>query len=112
MGYSTGKWEGDTLVVDTTGFNDKAWTDGSGHPRSQALRVQERFHCRDFGHMDVQATVEGPKVLTKPVTIKFTELLIPNTDVLEFFCIEGERDRRTCQPGSSSQQSPLSLIHI
>jgi len=93
MGYSTGKWEGDTLVVDTAGFNDKGWMDTRGLPRSQALRVQERFHRRDFGHMDVQAIVEDPNILTKPVTIKFTELLIPNSDVLENFCVEGERDR-------------------
>ena len=93
MGYSSGKWEGDTLVVETAGFNDKGWLDGRGHPRSEALRVQERFHRRDFGHMDVQATVEDPKILTKPVTIKFTEVLIPNSDVLENFCAEGERDR-------------------
>jgi hypothetical protein len=100
MGYSTGKWEGDTLVVDTAGFNDKSWMDGSGHPRSEALRVQERFHRRDFGHLDVQATIEDPNVLTKPVTIKFTELLIPNTDVLEFFCVEGERDRAHMPTGN------------
>jgi hypothetical protein len=93
MGYSTGKWDGDTLVVDSAGFNDKAWMDNRGHPRSEALRLQERFHRRDFGHLDVQATIEDPKILTKPVTIKFTELLIPNSDVLEFFCMEGERDR-------------------
>ena len=93
MGYSTGKWEGDTVVVDTAGFNDKAWLDAMGHPRSEALRVQERFHRRDFGHMDVETTVEDPKILTKPVTIKFTEVLIPNSDVLENFCAEGERDR-------------------
>jgi len=101
MGYSTGKWEGETLVVDTAGFNDQAWMDNSGHPRSQALHVKERFHRRDFGHMDIEATIEDPKVLTKPVTIKFTELLIPNSDVLENFCIEGERDRpymRTVEP--------------
>ena len=93
MGYSTGKWEGDTLVVDTAGFNDQGWLDARGHPRSEALRVQERFHRRDFGHMDVQAIVEDPNILTKPVTIKFTELLIPNSDILENFCAEGERDR-------------------
>ncbi len=93
MGYSTGKWEGDTLVVDSAGFNDKAWLDGRGHPRGEALRVQERFHRRDFGHMDVETTVEDSNILTKPVTIKFTEVLIPNSDVLENFCAEGERDR-------------------
>ncbi len=93
MGYSTGKWEGDTLVVDSAGFNDKNWLDARGHPQSEALHVQERFHRRDFGHMDVQATVDDPGILTKPVTIKFTELLIPDSDVLENFCTEGERDR-------------------
>ncbi len=93
MGYSSGKWEGDTLVVDTAGFNDKAWMDNAGHPRSEALRLQERFHRRDFGHLDVQATIDDPKVWTKPITIKYTELLIPNSDVLETFCPEGERDR-------------------
>ena len=93
MGYSTGKWQGDTLVVDTAGFNDTAWLDAFGHPRSEALRVQERFHRRDFGHMDVQVTVEDSNVLTKPVTVKFTEVLVPNSDILEHFCAEGERDR-------------------
>ncbi len=91
MGYSIGKWEGDTLVVDTAGFNDKSWLDVRGHPHSEALHVQERFHRRDFGHMDIQATVEDPNILTKPVTVRFTELLIPNSDVLENFCSEGER---------------------
>jgi hypothetical protein len=93
MGYSTGKWEQDALVVDTAGFNDKTWLDVRGHPHSEALRVQERFQRRDFGHMDIQATVEDPVMLTKPVTVKFTVLLIPNSDVLESFCAEGERDQ-------------------
>ena len=93
MGYSTGKWSGDTLVVETAGFNDKTWLDVSGHPHSEALRVQEHFHRRDFGHMDIEATVEDPQTLTQPVTVKFTELLIPNSDVLENFCAEGERDQ-------------------
>jgi len=93
LGYSIGRWEGDTFVVETRGFNDLTPVDGMGHPRSEALHVRERFHRRDFGHMDVQATVEDPMVLAKPVTIKFTELLIPNTDILENFCAEGERDR-------------------
>ncbi len=90
MGYSTGRWEGDTLVVDSAGFNDRNWLDGFGHPQSEKLHIQERFHRRDFGHLDVQATVEDPVTLTKPVTIQFTELLIPNSDVLENFCTEGK----------------------
>ncbi len=100
MGYSTARWEGDTLVVDTAGFNNKGWMDTFGHPRSEALRVQERFHRRDFGHMDVQATVEDPNILTRPVTVHFTELLIPNSDILESFCMEGERDRAHMPSGN------------
>jgi hypothetical protein len=93
LGYSVGHWEGDTFVVDTAGFNDKGRLDGFGHPRSEALRVQERFHRRDFGHMDVQVTVDDPKMYLKPVTVKVTELLVPDSDVLETFCNENEKDR-------------------
>jgi hypothetical protein len=93
LGYSVGKWEGDTLVMDTAGFNDKSWLDAFGHPHSEALRVQERFHRRDFGHMDVQVTIDDPKVFTRPFTIKFAELLVPDSDIIESFCNENEKDR-------------------
>jgi len=93
MGYSVGHWEGDTLVVDSAGFNDKARLDGFGHPRSEALRLQERFHRRDFGHMDLQITVDDPKLYLKPITVKVTEILVPDSDVLESFCNENEKDR-------------------
>ena len=94
MGYSIGKWEGDTLVADTAGFNDKSWLDVRGHPHSESLRVRERFLRRDFGHMDMEATLEDPVVLTRPVTVKFRVLLIPDSEVMENFCVEGERDTR------------------
>ena len=81
------------LVVDTVGFNDKTWLDAVGHPHSEALRVRERFHRRDFGHLDIEATLEEAKTLTKPLTVRFTVLLFPNSDVLESFCAEGEKDR-------------------
>jgi len=93
LGYSVGKWEGDTLVVDTAGFNDQSWLDVTGHPHSEALRIQERFRRRDFGHMEVQVTLDDPKTFTKPFTIKFNQLLIPDSDVLEYFCTENEKDR-------------------
>ncbi len=93
LGYSVGKWEADTLVVDTVGFNDKGWLDLIGHPHSEALHVVERFRRRDFGHMDVQVTVDDPKMYTKPFTIKFTDLLLPDSDVTEYFCNENEKDR-------------------
>ncbi len=93
LGYSVGKWEGDTLAVDTVGFNDKTWLDGIGHPHSEALRVTERFRRRDFGHMDVEVTIDDPKAYTKSFSVKFTELLQPDSDVTEYFCSENEKDR-------------------
>jgi hypothetical protein len=93
LGYSVGRWDGETLQVDTVGFNDKGWLDGMGHPRSEALHVTERFHRRDFGHLDVQVTIDDPKVYTKPFSVKFTELLLPDSDIVEYFCAENEKDR-------------------
>jgi hypothetical protein len=93
QGYSTGKWEGDTLVVDTVGFNDKSWLDAIGHIHSESLRVQERYRRRDFGRMEMQVTIEDPKTFTQPVTFKVNQLLIPDSDILETICTENERDR-------------------
>ena len=92
LGYSVGKWEGDTLVVDSSGFNDRSWLDAYGHPHTEALRIQERFHRRDFGHMDLQLTIDDPKMYTRPFAIKVTEVLLPDTDILEYVC-ENETDR-------------------
>ena len=93
LGYSVGKWEGDTLVVETAGFNDKSWLDGMGHPHSEAMKVWERYRRRDFGHLDVEITIEDPKMYTKPFTIKVTHLLEADSDILEYFCAENEKDR-------------------
>jgi hypothetical protein len=93
MGYSAGTWQGDTLVVDSSGFNDRTWLDGFGHPHSEALHLVERFRRRDFGHMDVEVTVDDPKMYTRTFTIKFTARLLPDTDILESVCAENEKDR-------------------
>jgi hypothetical protein len=93
MGYSVGHWEGDTLVVDSAGFNDQGWLDASGHPQSEELRIRERFQRRDFGHMDLELTIDDPKMYTKLFTVKTTEVLLPDSDVLEYACTENERDR-------------------
>jgi hypothetical protein len=92
LGYSVGKWERDVLVVTTTGFNDKSWLDAAGHPHSEQMRVVERFRRRDFGHIDAQATIDDPKMYSKPFTITFTLRLQPDTDILELFCAENEKD--------------------
>lgn len=92
MGYSTGKWEGDTLVVDTRGFNGKAWLDQLGRPSTEALHVIERFRRKDFGHMELRITVDDPKAYTKPWNVTEEVHLLPNTELLEFICNENNRD--------------------
>jgi len=93
MGYSVGKWQGDTLVVETVGLNDRGWLDGFGHPRSEAMRMTERYHRRDFGHMDLEITFDDAKYYTRPFTIKAGLKLIPDSDILEYLCAENEKDR-------------------
>jgi hypothetical protein len=91
LGYSIGRWEGDTLVVTTAGFSDKAWLDSAGHPVTDSLRITERLRRRDFGHMDLEMTIDDPKVFTRPFTMKAQRLLAPDTDLLEDVC-DNERD--------------------
>jgi hypothetical protein len=93
LGYSVGRWEGDTLVVDTAGLNDKGWIDALGHPQSEAMHITERYRRRDFGHMDVEITMDDPKMYTKPFTVKVTHVLQADSDVLEYVCTENETDR-------------------
>jgi hypothetical protein len=92
VGYSIGKWDGDVLVVDSLGYNDKAALDAMGHPRSEAFRATERYHRRDFGHLDVEVTIDDPIMYTRPFGIKYTEMLQPDTDILEYVCEENEKD--------------------
>ena len=92
LGYSVGKWDGDTLVVETIGFNERTVLDLMGHPHSDALRMVERYHRRDFGHMDVQVTLDDPKMYTRPFTFKFTQSLLADSDILENICTENEKD--------------------
>jgi hypothetical protein len=92
-GYSIGRWEGDTLVIEAAGFKDGGWLDAFGHPHSDAMRLTERFRRLNFGTMEVQVTVDDPKNYTRPFTIKFIKDLYPDTDLLESFC-ENEKDRQ------------------
>src|SRR4026209_503225 len=77
-GYSTGKGEGDTLVVESRGFNGKVWLDQLGKPSTEALHVTLRFRRKDFGHMDIQITIDDPKAYTKPWTVDVGARLAPN----------------------------------
>ena len=92
LGYSVGKWVGDKLVVETIGVNDKAMLDVLGHPHSSAAKFTETFHRRDFGHLDMEITIDDPKTYTKPATIRLTQVLVPDTELLESFCHEDEKD--------------------
>jgi hypothetical protein len=92
FGYSVAKWDGDTLVVESSGFNGKAWLDQLGHPSTEALRVTERFHRRDFGHMDVTSTIDDPMAYKKPWTFTQPLSLMADTDLLELVCNENNTD--------------------
>ena len=93
LGYSVGRWERDTLVVEATGFNGKTWLDAvAGHPSTDALHITERFRRRDFGHLDLQLTIDDPKAYLKPWTVTQTMQLFADTDLLEFVCNENEKD--------------------
>jgi hypothetical protein len=92
-GYSVGKWEGDTLVVDTIGFNDQGWLDtGMGRPQTEALHVTERFRRLNVGKMEIGITIDDPKAYTKPWNAKINLKLIPDTELIETVC---ENSRNT-----------------
>ena len=91
MGYSVGRWEGDVLVVETIGFNDQTWLDGSGHPHSEDMHLTERFTRQDFGHMDIGIVVDDPKAYTRPLTYVQPQVLLPDTDLLEYICAENAK---------------------
>jgi hypothetical protein len=93
LGYSVGHWERDIFVVETAGFNGRTRLDLMGHPQSEAMRITERFHRRDFGHMDIEMTFDDPKMYTKPFTIKVPHVLLADSDIFEMFCNENEKDR-------------------
>jgi hypothetical protein len=94
LGYSTGKWEGDTLIVETSGFNNKTWLDTmAGHPATEALHVTERIRRPSFGRLELVATIDDPKAYSKPWTTKVQKIdLQLDTDILEFICAENEKD--------------------
>jgi hypothetical protein len=94
LGYSVGRWDGDTLVVDTKGFNDKTWLDTSkGHPASDALHVIERFRRPTYGELEIVATIDDPKTYAKPwTTTPQHNRLQTGTELMEFICGENEKD--------------------
>ena len=92
LGFSIGKWDGDTLVVDSRGFNGKTWLDQAGKPTTEALHVVERYRRKNFGTLEVQITIDDPKAYTKPWTVTEEFRLVRNTELMEFICNENNRD--------------------
>ena len=107
LGYSVGHWEGDTLVVESAGFNDRGWLDVGGHPQTESLRVTERFRRRDFGHMELEMTLTDPKTFTKPISLRLENVLEPDTVLLEDVC-ENERSGAHLEAGVKLAQEILS----
>jgi len=92
MGHSIGHWEGDTLVVETIGFNDKSWLDNVGHAHTERLHVTERIRRPDLGHLEIEFTIDDPGAYTKPWIIKRIADLDTRDEIGEYVCTEGERD--------------------
>jgi hypothetical protein len=91
-GYSTGKWDGDTLVVQTSGFRDDVWLDVEGSPLTESGKMTERFRRVNYGNMEIEVTVDDPKSYTKPWTVKVNHRIMLNTELIEFVCQENEKD--------------------
>jgi hypothetical protein len=91
-GYSTGQWEGDTLVVRTAGFRDDLWLDRVGNPLTAAAAMTERFRRRNYGHLDIDITIDDPKAYTAPWTVTLNQLLVVDTELIDYHCVENERD--------------------
>jgi hypothetical protein len=105
MGYSVGRWDGDTLVVDSVGFNDKTWTSRYGVSHSETLRTTERYRRTDFGHMQVEVTYTDPKAYAKPWGFTEKMALAADTEMLEAIC-EWSSDHWT---GTSSNGAPVTV---
>ena len=97
QGYSVGHWDGDTMVIETRGFRDELWIDSNGSPMSDAAKMTERLHRVNFGTMELEITIDDPKVYTKPFTVKQMEYLEVDTELIEEFCVENEKSYERMQ---------------
>jgi hypothetical protein len=94
LGYSVGAWERNALVIESTGFNGESWLDLAGHPTTDALRVTERFQRPDFGHLNLQLTIDDSKAYREPWTVTLPMHFAADSDLLEYVCSENEKDRK------------------
>ena len=91
-GHSIGSWDGDTLVVDTVGFNDKSWFDFRGHPHTDKLHTVERYTRKDFNTLVREILIDDPGAYSKPFTVTFTAKLMPKGELMEYICQENNKD--------------------
>ncbi len=106
LGYSAGHWEGDTLVVNSVGFNDQGWLDVGGNPQTESLRLTERFRRPDFGHLELEVTFVDPKTFTEPFTLRMDKTYAADTEIIEDVC-ENERDSGHLRGGFKVPQETL-----
>jgi hypothetical protein len=93
MGYSVGRWEGDTLVVDSIGFNDRTWFNGAGYPHSEDLRMTERFRRPDFGHLEIEVKLEDKALYSRPWSFRLTAQFSADTEMADQRCDESASGR-------------------
>jgi len=91
QGYSSAKWEGDALVVDSIGFRDDLWIDWNGSVVTSAAKVRERIRRPDFGHLEIEVTVDDPKAYTKPWTVTLKQQIAVHTELVDEICLENEK---------------------
>ena len=97
-GYSVGRWEGDTLVVESAGFRDDGWLDVFGSPLTSEGKLIERWRRPDYGHLEIDVTVDDPKAYTKPFTVRVSHQLLVDQELIEFICNENEKSARHYDP--------------
>jgi len=109
MGYSVGHWDGDTLVVESNGYNDKTWLDRNGHPHTEALRTTERYRRPEFGHLEYTLTLEDPAVYAKPWTLSMSAKLAADTEIIEYVCNEGAQKPLSHWTGKASDDEKAEI---
>jgi hypothetical protein len=91
FGYSRGRWEGDTLVVESTHFKDGGWLDVNGAPLTSEGKIIERFRRPNVGTLEIDVTIDDRKAYTRPWTVRVNQRLLPDTDLIEFVCLENQQ---------------------
>jgi len=105
-GHSIGSWDGDTLVIDTVGFNDKFWFDFRGHPHTEQLHTIERYTRKDLGALENKVTIIDPGDYSKPFTLTFTARLRPQEELMEYICQENQQDSQHMKGSAGLPQNP------